>query len=301
MTGRRQRRLRGRPPRTRSRLPGADLRAAARAAGHGLDRPVPARRRTRSGRSPPSSGCTRSRSRTRSRRTSAPSWSATATSCSPCCGRPATSTQTSESSSASCTSSPARTSWSPSGTPSPRTWPGCGAGWRPTPELLRLGPGGGALRDPGPGRRRVRARSSRAWRTTSTRSRTSSSAATPRCPGGSTSCPARSSSSSAPPSRCSACWPACGGFDEVRGRRGAAAQPARRAGPRHPHRRAGRRRSGLLLQNILTVNATLVAQRQNEETQRSPRPASPERGGQEDLLLGGDPVRARRWSAPSTA
>ena len=45
-------------------------------------------------------------------------------------------------------------------------------------------------------------------------------------------------------------------------------------------------------QNILTVNATLVGQRQNEETQATTETSvAAERGGQEDLLMGGDPVR----------
>ena len=48
----------------------------------------------------------------------------------------------------------------------------------------------------------------------------------------------------------------------------------------------------LLLRDILTVNATLVAQRQNEEIRRAHRDHDRAgRGGQEDLRLGGHPVR----------
>ena len=47
-----------------------------------------------------------------------------------------------------------------------------------------------------------------------------------------------------------------------------------------------------MLSDILTVNATLVNQAQNEEIQRAHRgQLRPERGGQADLRLGRDPVR----------
>ena len=99
--------------------------------------------------------------------------------------------------------------------------------------------------------------------TTSTRSRPRSSGATPPCRGASTSCAARSSSSSGPCNRCTGIL-ALGRLREVRHRRGAAALPARRRGPPHPGREQveGFRH---LLRDILTVNATLVAQKQNEE------------------------------------
>ena len=51
---------------------------------------------------------------------------------------------------------------------------------------------------------------------------------------------------------------------QVRRRRGAAALPARRRRPRPAGHRAGRRLPAVL-RDILTVNATLVAQQQNEE------------------------------------
>ena len=48
-----------------------------------------------------------------------------------------------------------------------------------------------------------------------------------------------------------------------------------------------------LLRDMLTVNATLVAQQQNEEmTQPHRGEQPPERGGQEDLRVGRHPVRA---------
>ena len=57
-----------------------------------------------------------------------------------------------------------------------------------------------------------------------------------------------------------------------------------------------------LLQNALTVNAALVGQRQNEEM-RTPHRGQPgaERGGQEDLGVGRDPVRPHPGRHRSTA
>ena len=131
-------------------------------------------------------------SRTRSTRTSGRSSSGTATRCSSCSAPPGTSTRRRRSSSASCTCSSApdfvltvRHSEAPDlsrGAPT--------AGERPGAARPRAG--GGPLRDPRRGRRRLRPVVA-GLRTTSTRSRSRSSAATPRCPGGSTSCPARSS------------------------------------------------------------------------------------------------------------
>ena len=60
------------------------------------------------------------------------------------------------------------------------------------PELLESGSDVGALGDPGPGRRRLRARSSPSWNATSSRSRRRCSPARSRRPSGSTSCAARS-------------------------------------------------------------------------------------------------------------
>ena len=73
------------------------------------------------------------------------------------------------------------------------------------PGSAAAGAGGGPLRHPGPGRRRLRAgRRGPVQRHRRDRDR-GLRAATRRFPGASTSCPARSSSSSVPPSRCSAC------------------------------------------------------------------------------------------------
>ena len=124
---------------------------------------------------------------------------------------------------------------------------------------------GGALRDPGRRRRRVRPGGRRAWRTTSTRSRPRSSAATRRCPGASTSCPRRCWSSSAPPQPLTGILAAItAGFDkygvdeELRSYLRDVADHVTQVNERVEGFR-------LQLRDILTVNATLVAQRQNEE------------------------------------
>ena len=103
------------------------------------------------------------------------------------------------------------------------------------PRAAAPGPGGGAVRHPRRGRRRLRAGRRRAGRTTSTRSRPRSSAATPRCRGGSTSCRREVIEFQR------ATRPLVGMLDgvdgrvrQVRRRRGAAALPARRRRPRHP-------------------------------------------------------------------
>ena len=158
------------------------------------------------------------------------------------------------------------------------------------PRAARPGPGGGALRRSSTRSSTSTRPSSPASRTTSTRSRTSSSAATRGRRGASTSCSARSSTSSAPPVRSRMLEALLAGSRNTTSTRAAALAP-RRPGPRLPDHRA-RRRFRALLQNALTVHATLVDAQQNDEM-REPHRGQPraERGGQEDLRLGGHPLR----------
>ena len=222
--------------------------------------------------------------------------SATATPCSSCCAPPATSTRPRRSSSASCTSSSARTSSSPSGTAEAPDLAAVRRRHGERPRAAAPRPRGGALRDPRRGRRRLRARWSPACRTTSTRSRPRSSAATRRSPGASTSCPARSSSSSGPPGRC------CGMLDGARppGSRSTASTRSCSATcatspTTPPGRRAGRRLPPAARATSSPSTPRWSPSAQNEEMKHAHRgQLRAERGGQEDLRLGGHPVRARR-------
>ncbi len=109
--------------------------------------------------------------------------------------------------------------------------------------------------------------SSAASRTTSTRSKTSCSPRTPTSRGASTSCRARSSRSSAPPSRSSACSPCCANASRSDDERTLELHRDLRDVEDHVitlvERVDGFR---ALLQNALMVHATLVGQRQNDET-----------------------------------
>ena len=136
---------------------------------------APPRRRSNQWR--PNSGCTIWSSMTPSPPTNGPSWSGTAPSCSPCYVPPAISTGVSRSSSVSCTWSPATGSSSPSGTPRAPISPASGAVWN----LSRISCGS----DQKPSFTASWTRSSTStppslqdWRTTSTKSRTSSSTTT---------------------------------------------------------------------------------------------------------------------------
>ena len=242
-----------RPGGQRGLPPGAPVRLAVRprrdvplppGAGRrdGLDRVVPARHRADHLAGP---GVSAARPGGRGRDQRPPAAQAGAVRRHPVRGaarRPLPTTSGRRSSSASCTCSSGRASWSPSGTARRRTWPRCGGGWRPRPQMLARGPeavlyaildqvvdgyapvvaglendideietqvfGG----DPNASRAHLRASA------------------------------ARSSSSSGPPARCSACstrWPSA--FEQHQRRRGAAPLPARRDRPPDPGGGAGGR------------------------------------------------------------
>ena len=88
---------------------------------------------------------------------------------------------------------------------------------------------------------------------------------------------------------------------QVQRRRGAPALPARRRGPPHPDRRA-RRRVPPAPRDMLTVNATLVAQQQNEEMRSPGRGRATSRTRRSRRSPHGRPSCSRpRSSAPSTA
>ena len=115
----------------------------------------------------------------------------------------------------------------------------------------------------------------------------------PACRGGSTSCPARSSSSSARPARSTACSRRSRPASRSTARTKSCSAYLRDVADHATtvsERVAGFRQS---LSDILTVNATLVNQAQNEEVKRlTGGEHRPERGGQAHLGLGRDHLRA---------
>ena len=250
---------------------------------------------------PSSSTCPSWRSRTRSRPTSGRSSSATATRCSSSSRPPATSTRPRRSSSASCTCSSAR------------DFVDHRAAQRVAGPLAGAAAAGERPGAAGPGHaRRCSTRSwtpsstgtrrwSPAWRTTSTRSRSRSSAAT------------RGVSrriyelSREVVDFQRAAQPLTGilGRDhrrvrQVRRRRGAAQLPARRRRPRHAGHRAGGRLPAAAARHPHGERDArrAAAERGDPRAHRGQHRAG--RGGQEDLRVGGHPVRARPWSARST-
>ena len=282
------------PPHAGPGVPGRDVRGAARPRGAWRGSACTGRTRPRSASVAAEFELHELPVRTRSRPTSGRSSSGTATPCSWCCGRPATSTTSRRSSSASCTCSSApnfvitvRHAESPDLARVRRPAGG-------QPGAARPAARGGALRDPRPGRRRVRPGGRRAGERHRRDRGPALRAATRRCPGGSTSCPGEviefQRATQPLPGMLRGAAPR---VRQVRRRRGAAAQPARRRRPRDAVVERGDAFRELL-QNALDGERhprRAAAERGDAVADRG-QPGA-ERGGQEDLRLGGDPVRAR--------
>ena len=264
--------------------------AAGRTAWRGWASTGPSRRS--SARWPSCSTCPSWPSRTRSRPISGRSSSGTATRCSSSSSPPGTWTRPRRSSSGSCTCSSAPTSRSPCGTASRPTSRACGGGWRASRRCWPRAARRCCTRPWTPSSTATR-RWSPGWPTTSTRSRPRSSAVTRASPGASTSCRRRCWSSSAPRMPLTGILAAItAGFDkygvdeELRSylrdvadhvtqvNERVEALPA--AAARHPH---GQRDAG-----------RAAAERRDPRAHRGVDRAG--RGGQEDLGLGGHPVRA---------